>query len=262
VPEGDTLFRTAVTLRRVLVGRPLRRVYSPLPAIVRAGLESRVVAAVESRGKHLLIRLDDGRVLHTHLGMKGSFHLYRPAEFSIGRGPALRLVLETDERVVACFNAPTVELVGARELGRHPRLATLGPDLLSPDFDAAEARRRLRELGRLTIAEALMRQSALAGVGNVYKSETLFLCQTNPFAPVVELSDETLDRLVRTSRELLRRNASGFPRATRRTLGGARVWVYRRSGEPCLRCGATVRMRRHGTTARSTYFCPSCQSVA
>ena len=138
-------------------------------------------------------------------------------------------------------------------------IAGLGPDLLSPGFDRAEARRRLRACAELPIGVALLRQSAVAGIGNVYKSEILFLCQTSPHRRVRVLSDEDLDRLLDKAIELLRRNREGYPRVTRSPRRGQNLWVYGRSGRPCAECGRTMRMQRQGLAGRSTYWCPRCQ---
>jgi endonuclease-8 len=227
------------------------------------------VTLVESRGKHLLIGFDSGLELRTHLGMHGSWHRYSPGE-SWRRPPSrARIVLEVPGAVAVCFDAPTVELFDARARSIHPVLSALGPDLLAPEFDdgaCAEAQRRLRDPSRapLTIAEALLDQSALAGIGNVYKSEVLFVERVDPFARVADLDDETVRRLVMTSRRLLLANREGGARVTTDPnvagLGGpGRVWVYERAGRPCRRCGRVVRARQHGRLSRWTYWCPSCQ---
>jgi endonuclease-8 len=260
VPEGDTIFRTAEVLRAALAGKVVTGLRSPLPALAEAGLPGRRVTAVEPRGKHLLIRFDDGRVLHTHMRMTGSWHVYRPAERWRKPGRQARVALEVEGFVAVCFNAPVVQLLTARGAARDRALTTLGPDLLAPDFDPVAARQGLRRHDDRPIGEALLAQQALAGIGNIYKSETLFLCGVNPFAPVAALSDADLDALVAKARALMSANLSGAPRRTVPLGRGAgRLWVYGRSGEPCRRCGATVRMRRQGEAARSTYWCPSCQ---
>jgi endonuclease-8 len=261
VPEGDTIWRAARTLHRALAGQSVVAARSSVPAVDEAALAGRTVEAVESRGKNLLIRLDDGRVLHTHMRMTGSWHVYRPGEPWQRPERQARVVLETARYVAVCFNAPVVELLAPGAERRHPALSRLGPDLLSPGFDRDEARRRLRARGDLPVGEALLAQDALAGIGNVYKSETLFLCGIDPFRPVRDLSDADLDRVVERARTLMSANLGGTPRATRARGGGfERMWVYRRRGRPCRRCGTPIRMRRQGTDARSTYFCPRCQA--
>ena len=188
MPEGDTLFRTAAGLRPYLVGRDVRaaRAQGPgaVPQIHR--VVGKRVDAVEAQGKNLLIRFDGGLELRTHLRMNGSWHRYRPGE-RWRRPPArARLVLEVDGAVAVCFDAPVVELFETRAEPVHPTLSTLGPDLLSPDFDAAEAHRRLRHPVRrdMTISAALLDQRALAGIGNIWRNETLFAERVDPLATV------------------------------------------------------------------------------
>ncbi len=262
MPEGDTIWRTARTLHGVLAGRIITGFASPLPKVAsaarRLGVVGQAISAVESSGKHLLIRLSGGGTLHTHLGMTGSWHLYRMG--AAWRKPArsARVVLETAGATAVCFGAPVAEVLPPGR-AEPPALQRLGPDLLSPGFDAAEARRRLRERAGEQIGVALLDQTALAGIGNVYKSEICFLCAVNPFGRVEDLEDATLDRLIEAARRELWRNLGPGMRRTRSALSRERLWVYRRSGKPCFRCGALVERGLQGEQARSTYWCPSCQ---
>jgi endonuclease-8 len=173
VPEGDTLYRTAAGLRPYLVGRTLlaARARVPGPRVERVvGSE---VLAVEAHGKNLLIRFANGLELRTHLRMTGSWHRYAPGERWRRPPGRAALVLEVAGAVAVCFDAPVVELLESRAAALHPPLGGLGPDLCADEFDSSEAVRRLRDPSRagLTIAEALLDQAALAGIGNVYKSE-------------------------------------------------------------------------------------------
>jgi endonuclease VIII len=259
MPEGDTIHRAANHLRPALEGRRILGVRSALVTLENAGLVGKVVDRVDARGKHLFFDLDDGRSVHSHLGMRGSWRIYA-AGAAPRAGESLRLSLETADNVVVCWNAPLVEIVRGKSLPAHPVVGRLGSDPLRPDFDAARVLLALREQGQRPIAEALLDQRVIAGIGNVYKSELLFLCRTNPFAPAAALDTAKLAALVETARRLMRANVHGHGRTTRRASDGSRVWVYRRSGQPCLHCGARVRMRR-GALGRSTYYCPSCQGV-
>ena len=260
MPEGDTIFRAAATLQKAIGGREITGFRSPRPGLAAADLAGRRVERVEARGKNLLVLLDDGRALLSHMRMTGSWHIYRPGERWRKPERQARAVLETKDFVAVCFNAPVVELLTQRQLACHPGVARLGPDVLGEHFDPAEARRRLRERNDAAIGEALIIQRALAGIGNIYKSETLFLCGADPFRPVAAFTDEELDGIVATARELMSANLEGAARTTRRALDGGRYWVYGRSGSPCRRCGTRVRMRRQGLAGRSTYWCPSCQA--
>jgi endonuclease-8 len=170
-------------------------------------------------------------------------------------------VIEVPGAVAVCFDAPVVELFEQRAERLHPAIAALGPDLLNPDFspaDADEVVRRLRDARRaaVTISEALLDQRAVAGIGNIWRNETLFLERVDPFAHVESLDDGTLRRLVETARRLLVESASLAP-------GRARVRVYRRTGRPCPRCGAAIRSRPLSSELpRTTYWCPRCQAPA
>jgi endonuclease-8 len=265
MPEGDTIFRTASVLRRALVGGTVRRALAqPGPGMARVprleALVGRRVEAVEARGKHLLIGFSGGLWLRTHMRMKGSWHRYRPGE--AWRLPLARAscLLETDTAVAVCFDAPVVELLTDAELSRHRGLRSLGPDLLAPEPDLAEAVRRLRERASVALGEALLDQRALAGIGNVIKSEACFMERLDPWAPVGSYSDEELTSVVGRARALLAANTGGGGRVTTGLRGrGRSLWVYERAGRPCRRCRSVILARRQGEQARSTYWCPSCQ---
>lgn len=274
MPEGDTLHRTADGLRPYLVGRAVTSARSGGPGATpqASRLVGSTVTAVEAIGKNLLIRFDNGLEVRTHLRMNGSWHRYRPGE-RWRRPPArARLVLEVPGAVAVCFDAPIVEVFETRAEAVHGALAALGPDLLAGDFatagGAAEALRRLRDPARAdrAIAEALLDQRALAGIGNVYKSEVLFIERVDPWTRVGDLDDATLARLIETARRLLVANADRRRGPERITTRGARsaagqsLWVYGRAGRPCRRCGALIDRRRQGTDLpRLTYWCPRCQ---
>jgi endonuclease-8 len=274
VPEGDTLYRTAAGLRPYLVGRTLlaARARVPGPRVERVvGSE---VLAVEAHGKNLLIRFANGLELRTHLRMTGSWHRYAPGERWRRPPGRAALVLEVAGAVAVCFDAPVVELLESRAAALHPPLGGLGPDLCADEFDSSEAVRRLRDPSRagLTIAEALLDQAALAGIGNVYKSEVLFIERVDPFVPIAALDDMTLAGLVARSRALLAANRSSPVRVTTGREGGGRdgaasgvpaggrLWVYGRAGRACRRCGTLILTRRHGALPRSTSWCPRCQA--
>ncbi len=273
MPEGDTIYRTAVTLRKALLGGTVTRFETRLPAVAavaeRYPVEGRAVSGVQARGKHLLITLSPPEgseapplVLHTHMRMTGSWHLYRPGERWWKPEHRAVVVLHTDAYVAPCFSAPVAALLTEREMQRHPDLRELGPDAMTEAFDPAEAKARMLRRPELEIGVALLNQRLLAGVGNVYKSEVLFLQRVSPFRKVGELPEATLDALLAESHRLMRLNEERGVRRTRFGLdASARLWVYGRSGEPCRACGETVRMRRQGLDARSTYYCPRCQGA-
>jgi endonuclease-8 len=261
MPEGDTLHRTATGLAPHLVGRPVTaaRGRAGGPQVHR--VVGATVTSVEAVGKNLLIRFDNGLELRTHLRMTGSWHRYRPGERWRRPAARARLVLEVPGAVAVCFDAPVVELFETRAEAIHPTLSRLGPDLLDDAWgsdQAAEARRRLRDPARagMTISEALLDQRAVAGIGNIWRNETLFRERVDPWALVADLDDATLDGLIATARDLLRRSV-GSP------SGRSPIWVYRRAGRPCRRCGALVRSAPLATgIPRTTYWCPACQKAS
>jgi endonuclease VIII len=269
LPEGDTLVRIADGLRPYLVGRTViaARTGGPGPRPQVRRVVGRTITSVDARGKNLLIGFDGGLEIRTHLRMSGAWHRYRPDE-RWRRPPArARLVLEVEGTVAVCFDAPVVELFEQRAVSLHPSLGRLGPDLLGPDFDAAEAQRRLRELdlGAIEIGVALLDQHALAGIGNVYKSEVLWIERVSPFVHVADVDVATLARLVETARRLLLANAGRRDRPERVTTAGdpaapGPLYVYRRAGRPCSRCGTSIVSARQGAELpRTTYWCPVCQ---
>jgi endonuclease-8 len=264
VPEGDTIFQTAAALRPLLVGQLIlgaRSGRTPGPQMQR--VVGSHVTAVEPLGKHMLIHFDNGLVLHTHLRMGGTWHRYAPGEPWRLAAWKARVVLEVPEHVVVCFNAPVAELMPARAASLHPALASLGPDLLAADFDSAEAFTRLRARPNVEIAEALLDQHVVAGVGNVIKSETLFIEKVNPWTPVSSLSDQQLQALIGTAQKLLHDNIDPARPHRVTTRGDPRVrgssFVHGRANEPCIYCGTPVSVKRQGALNRSTYWCPRCQ---
>jgi endonuclease-8 len=260
VPEGDTLRRTAEVLGRTLRGDVVVAATGRTGGAQLSRLVGSRIDAVRSQGKHLLIDFEGGLTLHSHLGMHGSWHRYRPGERWRRRDAAVA-VLETATSVAVCFGAPTVELIETRALSLHPVLGALGPDLLAdpPDLGAALDRLQAPERASRSVAEALLDQEAVAGIGNVYRSEVLARSSIDPFIPVGDLPRATLETMIRDASELLHANLGG---GVRRTVPMARPgvrMVYGRAGRPCRRCGATIRSTMLGQPPRRLYWCPACQ---
>jgi endonuclease VIII len=269
MPEGDTIFRAARTLHRALAGHVVTRfdtAYAPLARVHDdAPITGRTVDAVEAHGKHMVIRFSGGLVLRTHMRMHGSWHIYRPGERWHRPQRDMRVLVGTAAFVAVGFNVPDAEFERAEDVGARDPIARLGPDLLSADFDAAEAIRRLRERPAVPIAEALLDQRALAGIGNVFKSEVLFEGRVLPQTPVEHVADDRLAALVDIARRQLAANVgAAAPHVGRRTTGRMAIneglWVYGRGGRPCRRCGAPIAFARQGLGARPTYWCPRCQT--
>ena len=274
VPEGDTIYRAARTLNRALAGDVVQRFESVLPVLTRvhedAPITGRVVESVTATGKHLLMRFSGDLVLRTHMRMNGSWHIYRVGERWQRPRRDMRVVVATARFEAVGFNLPVAEFLSPAAMRRQHDLRKMGPDLLGDTFDEAEALKRIRERGSSSIADALINQRVVAGAGNVYKSEVLFLCRIPPAACVNDLSDDRIREILITARKLLRANVNdpqrgivtytGYRRTTRRADPGERLYVYGRARKPCRRCGTPIRVIAQGPHARLTYWCPICQS--
>jgi len=275
MPEGDTIYRAAQALHRALAGRTVTRFESVYPAVSRVAdtypVVGTTVELVSARGKHLLMHFSGGVTLHTHMRMSGSWHLYRPGVR--WRRPArdMRVLVGTADAIAVGFLVPVAELLTPSDLIRHTELRALGPDWLAPEFDRHEALRRMRARSRVAVADVLLDQRVAAGVGNVFKSEILFLAGIHPFAPVSSLGDAALERIVDIARAQLAANVLPPSRTLIRVTGrkttrsldpNRTLWVYGRGGKPCRKCGAIVHAKKTGLDARVTYWCPVCQPPA
>ncbi len=261
MPEGDTIFRAAANLRKVLQGAVIETATGRAElGEIQSVIGSRVLG-IESRGKHLIIHFRNQQALHSHMGMTGSWHIYRDSD--IWKKPAHQAIvqMQTGHWQVVCFVPKQIRLLTARQLQRDAYLQKLGPDILGPPIGDDVYLNRMRTQKSSAIGEAVMNQTVVCGIGNVYKSEILFLSGINPVTPVRSLSDDVLIQLRDTVVLLMKRNLDNGPRKTRFRGDGQKLWVYRRRGEVCLKCGETIEMLRQGNLARSTYFCPTCQPL-
>jgi endonuclease-8 len=266
VPEGDTIYRAARTLHAALAGRTVTRfetVFSHLARVDHdAPVAGRMVERVVSEGKNLVMDFSGDLHLRTHMRMHGSWHIYKPGERWRKRHSDMRIVLETDTWVAVAFNVPVAEFHDARSLERQEDLAQIGPDFLAEAFDFEEALRRIRARPEAEIAEALLNQRVVAGIGNEYKSEVLFVARIHPFSRVEELTNDQLRQILTVSRKLMLANVNkrGQGRVTTFSLDPSQQqYVYSRGGKPCRRCGTAVRYAKQGKDARGTYWCPGCQ---
>jgi endonuclease VIII len=274
VPEGDTIFRAARTLQRAIGEQAVTRFETVLPKLARvdfdSGVVGRVVEKVEARGKWMLMYFSGDLILLTHMLMSGSWHIYRPGEKWKMSTHSMRIAISTEKMVAVAFHVQTAEFHTESSLERRRGFATLGPSLLAKDFDETEALRRLMSRPELEVGVALLTQSIVAGIGNVYKSEVCFACGVHPFRLVGSLSKDEAARLVGKAKEYLRANVSGasgdqivtytgFRRTTRRSDPGERLWVYHRRGEPCRKCGTPIESYKQGLDARTSFWCPTCQ---
>lgn len=262
MPEGDTVWLTARRLHDALTGGRVSGSDFRVPAHATADLTGATVRDVVPRGKHLLHRFAGAEgtllTLHTHLKMEGAWHLYRPGTRWRRPGHEARVVLRTDDWQAVGFALGICELLPTADEGRV--VGHLGPDLLGPDWDTTEALRRLTSDPVRSVAQALLDQRNLAGIGTLYRSETLFLCGVHPQRPVGEVAD--LAGVVGTARRLLLGNrATPAQSTTGSSRRGQEHWVFKRSGRRCRRCGTTVEHAEIGEPdrTRGVFWCPRCQ---
>ena len=250
MPEGDTIHRIAASLGPRLTGKRLERVTTQ--GLVR-NVAGATVTSVAAHGKHLVIELDSGAYLRAHLGMNGRFRAHGRAagdallaRMSPGR---VSLALVTDDAVYLWLGAPTIEISHRRKPLHGTAVAALGPDVLAPDFDSRAAAVRAAEHGDRMIAEVLLDQRVVAGIGNIWKSESLHAAGVDPFHRVAELDDATITNILTIARKQLRASANATSRV-RHSVYGAKL---------CRKCGTRIEYRKQGEDVRGTYWCPKCQ---
>ncbi|MEM9201453.1 MAG: DNA-formamidopyrimidine glycosylase family protein [Actinomycetota bacterium] len=251
MPEGDTLYNTALRLRPALLGEPITALSIRSRGMYRLR-EGDVIRSVEAVGKYLEIVVERGLALRTHLHMTGIWHLYEQGERWRRPRHLARAVVETHAHVAVCFAAPTVEVGPAND----DRLAHLGPDLCHADVDLDVVIQRVASADPATeIAEVLLDQRLAAGIGNVYKNEVLWACEISPFRPLADVDEPTRRELYETAAEQLQANLGRWKRQTH-PKGLA---VYDRAGQGCYRCFGKIRTVEHGVIGRRTWWCPKCQ---
>lgn len=261
MPEGDTIHKLATYLAPRLEGRRLAGSHvQGDPTLNLAGVR---VERVEARGKHLFIQLGNDRTLRSHLGMHGTWHAYTRGERWKLPERRASIVLATEAEVFVCFDAQEVDLMRTRGARARSMERRLGPDLTAesaPEMGEVVKRARALSPPEAPVVDVLLNQEIACGIGNVYKSETLFLESIAPLEALGRLEDADLRRVFERGRRLLRANLGGGPRITRHSRDGAgRLWVYGRAGEPCFRCGTRVTSARLGRDRRTTAWCPACQ---
>jgi len=274
VPEGDTIFRAARTLNRALAGQTITKFETVFPKLARVdfdeGIRGRTVELVEAKGKWILMHFSGGRILLTHLLMNGSWHIYRPGEKWRLPRSSMRVMIATETIVAVAFNIPIAEFHPQDSLRRRSGFASLGPSLLAHGFDVNEGVERLLEHRDLEVGEALLKQSMVAGIGNVFKSEVCHACGVYPFRKVATLTQREATELMSVAQKFLCANVNemsgnqiftytGPRRTTSRSNPEQRLWVYKRRGEPCRRCGTPIESWKQGLDARTTFWCPQCQ---
>lgn len=271
MPEGDSVYRATARLHHALAGKSILRSDFRVPALSTVDLAGYTVSEILPRGKHLLMRLQPPATaepafnqppltLHSHLLMEGRWDLYGPGARFKRPAHTARVVLACDGVTAVGFDIAQVKLVPTAEEAQL--VGYLGPDLLGPGWDAQAAAANFRAQPHRGIGEALLDQRLMAGVGNIYRCEVLFLTRLHPLTPVGQVVD--LGKVIEMSQRLLEVNKE---RSRRVTTGLARTrepyWVYGRAGKPCLRCGAKIQLLKIAAEdlglERDCYFCPSCQ---
>lgn len=281
MPEGDTIFRTARNLGRALAGKPVTAFRSTYPLLTRFNddtpLAGQFIDKVEARGKWLLVHFSGGGILASHLLMNGRWHIYRQGErWQLAR-IHMRIVIENSDYQAVGFRVPVAEMHTARTLARNSRIPCIENDILSAEFDSAAGLERVmaRLLARPdeALADLLLDQSVLAGIGNVFKSEICFVTGLNPFRKAATLTRDEAAAAIACAERLLKANVlvdsgdaivtyrSQQRRTTHASDPSASLWVYGRNGEPCRRCAEPIRRRIQGEDARVTFWCQRCQPM-
>ena len=277
MPEGDTIFRTARALTRALTGKPITRFESAYAQLTQANDQKpfigQTITQIEARGKWLLIHFSGGSILATHMLMSGSWHIYKPGDPWQEKASNARIVIETADYLAVGFRIPIARMYTAESLLRDKKIPRTDRDVLSENFDAANAVTRLMARTHDELGDALLRQDVLAGVGNVFKSEICFLLRLSPFRKVETLSEKQVKEIVAMAQKLMAANVledstdlivtySGKNRrTTHNATPGDNLWVYGRKNEPCRKCGTPIQRAIQGPNARSTYWCPTCQPL-
>ncbi len=267
MPEGDTIHKVAARMRPTLLGQPVAQLRLRERGVIDA-VAGQNITAIDAIGKHLVIRFGEAWGLRVHLGMKGRWRQFRrgaPWDWSPAQAV---VVLVSGEHEFVCFRASQAELMHGVSLTRNRHLLRLGPDLLAPEVDFAAILERARARQTTAIGELLLAQSVACGIGNVYKSEVMFLHRVHPWTATSALGDEALEAMYRDARRLMQANLGETGRritvdepqrrpARREML--PRLYVYGRHRKPCLRCNTFISVRRQGDEARTTYWCARCQ---
>ena len=278
MPEGDTIYRAARALQKALGGKVVTAFDTGLATLASVDddtpLIGRTIEKVEARGKWSLLFFSGDLILVTHMLMSGSWHIYKTGEKWWMPRSKMRVALSTADYQAVAFNVPIAEFHTARSLERNSQVPKLGPDILHDEFSIEAGVQALRNRAATNptdeIAVVLLNQRVVAGLGNVYKSEVAFAAGVNPFRPLSSITDREMTTMIEASHKYMKANVldgsgdgivtySGNRRTTHSMNASDRLWVYRRQGQECRRCGSTILSRKQGEQARSTYWCPTCQ---
>jgi len=257
MPEGDTIAYAAHRIRPVLEGHVPDQIRTPHPrhALDRwpERLTGRAVSEIRTHGKHLFIRFEGDLTIHSHLRMTGSWGVYPPGRRWRRSARRAWLIMERGGVEVVQFDGPVLELLTDSRTRFDQRLAGLGPDILAEEFDVARFLARLRGDDHTRgIGDALLDQRNVAGIGNLWKSESCWDAAVDPWRPVAEISDAEAIAVIEAARPRMQESArTGDQESGRR--------VFRRNGQPCDRCATRILARGQGDDNRTTFWCPGCQ---
>ena len=278
MPEGDTIYRSARALAKVLTGKHVTKFDTGYAHLATVNddrpVVGRVIEKVEASGKWLLMHFSGDLILVSHMLMSGSWHIYKTGEKWWSPRKAMRVLIEVEGWQAVAFNVPVAEFHTAATLLRKSSVPKLGPDILSDEYTAeygvAALRARAQTHPEDEIANVLLNQRVLAGLGNVYKSEVAFAARVHPFRHMSTITADEMLQMADVSQRYMKANVldgsgdgiitySGNRRTTHSARKEDRLWVYGRRGMECRRCGGTIEYRKQGPGARSTYWCPECQ---
>lgn len=262
MPEGDTIHKICNYLAPRLTDQVIEDIELGARDDAKRCRDRRI-ESVDARGKHLFFHLDNATSIRSHLGMYGSWHRYAPGETWQKPRHRASLRLRVNDEDYVCFNAKEVELIDAPSVRQAIVKSRLGPDLIADSPTAADLVRRARDIMRPDdlIGDVLLDQRVASGIGNVYKSEVLFIERVSPMRSLADVTDAELERCFAVAADRLQKNLGGGKRVTRFENDKAgRLWVYGRRGKPCIVCDTPIRSRRMGRHHRGTYWCPTCQT--
>ena len=260
MPEGDTVHLTARRLHAALAGQVITTFDLRVPQLALADARGATLTEVVAVGKHILMRLSDERTLRSHLRMDGSWRIGSATDRPRGRGYEIRALVGNSASLGTAVRVHDLALVPTRE--EDQLIGHLGPDLLADQPDIAEALTRFRLQPDRPIGDALLDQRLVAGLGNVYKVELLFMHRLNPWSPVRDVAD--LKAVLDDGARLLRANLASYDRSTTGVhRPGQQYFVYGRAGRPCRRCGTPIRLANQGAPGqeRQVFYCPRCQAA-
>jgi endonuclease-8 len=278
MPEGDTIYRSARALAKVLTGKHVTKFdtgYAHLATVNDdRSVIGRIIEKVEAQGKWLLMHFSGDLILVTHMLMSGSWHIYKTGEKWWSPRKSMRVLIEVEGWQAVAFNVPVAEFHTAASLLRKSSVPKLGPDVLSEGYNAdvgfSALQQRAASYPDDEIANVLLNQRVLAGLGNVYKSEVAFAVRVHPFRLMSTITNDEMRQMADVAQRYMKANVldgsgdgivtyNGNRRTTHSANREERLWVYGRRGQECRRCGGIIEYRKQGPGARSTYWCPDCQ---